>query len=179
MKPLSIITAGGAAMLAACAYSPTRYPVTQHGRSFTEHDAAIVGRAPAEAGAVDSARIARAAGEPQNWLTYYGRYHAQRYSGLDQIHIANVRNLRPAWIFQAGVIGLIANPASYSFEVAPIVVDGTMFVSGWDGYVWALDAANGPALAISACDSAGLASVLRQRESRSGGGRRQGFRRHG
>jgi alcohol dehydrogenase (cytochrome c) len=54
-----------------------------------------------------------------------------------------VRNLRPAWSFQAGVIGLIATPASYAFEAAPIVVDGVMYVSGFDGYVWALDAATG------------------------------------
>jgi len=46
-----------------------------------------------------------------------------------------VKNLRPAWQFQFGVIGLIANSATYSFEAAPIVVDGVMFVSAWDGYV--------------------------------------------
>jgi alcohol dehydrogenase (cytochrome c) len=49
-------------------------------------------------------------------------------------------------VFQAGVIGLIATPATYAFEAAPIVVDGVMFISGWDGYVWALDATNGKLL---------------------------------
>jgi len=49
-------------------------------------------------------------------------------------------------VFQAGVIGLVATPATYSFEAAPIVVDGVMYVSGWDGYVWALDATNGTLL---------------------------------
>jgi alcohol dehydrogenase (cytochrome c) len=49
-------------------------------------------------------------------------------------------------VFQAGVIGLVATPATYSFEAAPIVVDGVMFVSGWDGYVWALDATTGTLL---------------------------------
>jgi alcohol dehydrogenase (cytochrome c) len=37
-------------------------------------------------------------------------------------------------------------PANFAFEAAPIVVDGTMFVSGWDGYVWAFDATNGRVL---------------------------------
>jgi len=54
-----------------------------------------------------------------------------------------VKRLRPAWVFQAGVIGLIATPATYAFEATPIVVDGVMYVSGWDGYVWALDAGTG------------------------------------
>jgi alcohol dehydrogenase (cytochrome c) len=130
------------AALGACVHRPN-HPVSQYGKPFTEVDAGMVGEAPAASGEVDSARIARAAGEPQNWLTYYGGYHGQRYSGLNQINAGNVRNLRPAWVFQAGVVGLIANPATYAFEAAPIVVDGTMFVSGWDGYVWALDAASG------------------------------------
>ncbi len=134
------------AVLVGCAQTPPSHPVTQQGRPFTEHDASLVGQAPAAAGAVDSARIAQAAREPHNWLTYYGGYHGQRYSALDQINAGNVKNLRPAWIFQGGVIGLMANPASFAFEAAPIVVDGTMFVSGWDGHVWALDAANGRVL---------------------------------
>lgn len=147
MKPRSLLACACAcAALAACGQAPTRYPVTQVGKTFTEHDASLAGSAPAAAGAVDAARIAQAAREPQNWLTYYGGYHGQRYSALDQINTGNVRNLRPAWIFQNAAIGLIANPASFAFEAAPIVVDGTMFVSGWDGYVWALDAANGRVL---------------------------------
>jgi alcohol dehydrogenase (cytochrome c) len=54
--------------------------------------------------------------------------------------------MRPAWVFQAAPIGLIASPPSYSLEAAPIVVDGVMYLSGWDGYVWALDAASGEEL---------------------------------
>jgi alcohol dehydrogenase (cytochrome c) len=79
-------------------------------------------------------------------LTYYGAYNGQRFSALEQITAKNVSALKPAWVFQAGVIGLVANPATYSFEAAPIVIDGVMFVSGWDGYVWALDAAGGDLL---------------------------------
>ncbi|MGE3414357.1 MAG: PQQ-dependent dehydrogenase, methanol/ethanol family [Dehalococcoidia bacterium] len=88
-------------------------------------------------------RILNAREEPQNWLTYYGAYNGQRYSPLDQINTENVKRLLPAWVFQAGTTGLIAGASTYSFEAAPIVVDGVMFVSGWDGWLWALNATTG------------------------------------
>jgi alcohol dehydrogenase (cytochrome c) len=88
-------------------------------------------------------RIVDARSEPENWLTYYGAYDGQRYSPLDQINTENVKRIGPAWVFQAGVSGMIAGASTYSFEAAPIVVDGVMFLSGWDGWVWALDAKTG------------------------------------
>jgi alcohol dehydrogenase (cytochrome c) len=88
-------------------------------------------------------RILNARSEPENWLTYYGAYNGQRYSPLDQINTGNVKRIGPAWIFQAGTTGLIAGASTYSFEAAPIVVGGIMFLSGWDGWVWALDAKTG------------------------------------
>jgi alcohol dehydrogenase (cytochrome c) len=88
-------------------------------------------------------RILNARSEPENWLTYYGAYNGQRYSPLDQINTENVKRIGPAWIFQAGTSGLIAGASTYSFEAAPIVVGGVMFLSGWDGWLWALDAKTG------------------------------------
>jgi alcohol dehydrogenase (cytochrome c) len=88
-------------------------------------------------------RILDARSEPENWLTYYGAYNGQRYSPLDQINTENVKRIGPAWIFQAGTTGMIAGASTYSFEAAPIVVDGIMFLSGWDGWVWALNARTG------------------------------------
>lgn len=88
-------------------------------------------------------RILDARSEPENWLTYYGAYDGQRYSPLDQINTENVKRIGPAWIFQAGTTGLIAGASTYSFEAAPIVVNGIMFLAGWDGWVWALDARTG------------------------------------
>jgi alcohol dehydrogenase (cytochrome c) len=88
-------------------------------------------------------RILDARSEPENWLTYYGAYNGQRYSPLDQINTENVKRIGPAWIFQAGTTGMIAGASTYSFEAAPIVVNGIMFLSGWDGWVWALDARTG------------------------------------
>ncbi|MFN2566472.1 MAG: PQQ-dependent dehydrogenase, methanol/ethanol family [Gemmatimonadaceae bacterium] len=128
--------------VAACRSDP-RYPITERSFPFTALDASKVGVAPAVARNVTFDRIRNARSEPQNWLTYYGSYSGQRYSTLDQINNGNVRTLRPAWVFQTGVIGLIATPATFAFEAAPIVVDGVMYVTGWDGYIWALDAVTG------------------------------------
>jgi alcohol dehydrogenase (cytochrome c) len=129
----------------ACAREHPQPPLTAEGHPVTALSGAP-GAAPAVAQAVTSARLVRARAEPHNWLTYYGAYDGQRYSALDQIHPGNVQQLRPAWVFQYGVVGLVATPATYSFVAAPIVVDGVMFVSGWDGLVWALDAATGQLL---------------------------------
>ena len=135
-----------ASLAAACARPHPVYPVTQVAKPLTAYNESLPGTAPPVAATVTAERIARARGEPQNWLTYYGAYDGQRYSTLDQVNTGNVASLRPAWTFQFGPIGVIANPATYSFEAAPIVVDGVMYVSGWDGYLWALDAATGRAL---------------------------------
>jgi alcohol dehydrogenase (cytochrome c) len=130
------------ALASACS-SPERYPVTEQSRPLTAVNARETGVAPPVASRVTGERLTAARAEPQNWLTYYGAYDAQRYSALDQINAQNVRDLKPAWMFQAGVIGLVATPATYALEAAPIVVDGVMYLSGWDGYVWAFDAATG------------------------------------
>src|SRR5215210_8400132 len=103
----------------------------------------IVGSAPPVAKDVTYERILDARSEPHNWLTYYGAYDGQRYSPLDQINTENVNRLAPAWVFQAGSVGFHAGPSTYSFEATPIVVDGVMFLSGWDGWIWALDAKTG------------------------------------
>lgn len=105
----------------------------------------VKGSAPAT-GNVDYERVRNARSEPQNWLTYYGTYDGQRYSSLDQISKDNVKSLSPAWVFQAGSTGLHSGASTYSFEAAPIVVEGVMYVSGPDGKVWALDAETGEEL---------------------------------
>ena len=107
---------------------------------------AVVGQAPPVVEDVTYERILEARTEPHNWLTYYGAYNGQRYSPLDQINTENVQRLAPAWVFQFGPTGLHAGQSTYSFECAPIVVDGVMYVTGWDGLVWALDAKTGQEL---------------------------------
>jgi len=103
-------------------------------------------KAPPAAKGVTYERILNARSEPHNWLTYYGAYDGQRYSPLDQINRGNVKKLAPAWVFQCGSTGLHAGKSTYSFEASPLVVDGVMYVSGWDGWVWAIDARNGSEL---------------------------------
>ncbi|HET7369633.1 MAG TPA: PQQ-dependent dehydrogenase, methanol/ethanol family [Gammaproteobacteria bacterium] len=110
---------------------------------FTARNARLAGAAPPVVDDVTFERLVHARSEPQNWLTYYGAYDGQRYSALDQINAGNVNQLQVAWSFQNGIMEPIANQGNYSFEATPIVVDGVMFLSGPDGFVWALDATDG------------------------------------
>jgi alcohol dehydrogenase (cytochrome c) len=104
------------------------------------------GTAPPVVQGVTYERLLDARSEPQNWLTYYGAYDGQRYSPLDQINTENVGRLLPAWVFSFAAQGLHAGQTTYAFENAPVVVDGVMYVSGWDGWVWALDGKTGQLL---------------------------------
>lgn len=106
----------------------------------------VVGEAPPVASQVTYDRLLNARNEPHNWLTYYGGYDGKRHSLLDQINTDNVHRLRPAWTFQGAPGGLFAGQSTYAFETAPIVVDGVMYLSGWDSWVWALDARTGAEL---------------------------------
>ncbi|MBK0869116.1 PQQ-dependent dehydrogenase, methanol/ethanol family [Saccharopolyspora sp. HNM0986] len=107
---------------------------------------AISGTAPAVTDNIDYERIKNARSESHNWITYYGDYDGKRYSLLDQINTENVKRIGPAWIFQAGTSGQIAGASTYAFETSPMVVDGVMYVTGWDGWFWALDAKTGEQL---------------------------------
>jgi alcohol dehydrogenase (cytochrome c) len=142
--------AAAAAALLAGGCMPSQqgpnWQITQVQQSFDDLDAAQRRGAPPVAAALTGERIARARSEPHNWLTYYGTYDGHRFSQLNQINAGNVRSLAPAWVFQVAPLGLLAAPATYALEAAPIVVDGVMYMSGWDGYVWAIDAATGEEL---------------------------------
>ena len=141
----SLVAAASLALL-SCAKPFPDYPLKTSAVDLKSLDAGTAGIAPDVASRVTAQRLVNARSEPHNWLTYYGAYDGQRFSALDQINESNVRSLRPAWAFQAGVIGIIATPATYAFEAAPLVIDGVMYLSGYDGYVWALDAATGRSL---------------------------------
>ena len=80
-------------------------------------------------------RLRQADSEPGNWLTYSGNYSAQRYSRLNQITAANVRHLRPVWVYQAHT--------TEKLETSPLVADGVMYVSEPGGSVTALDTLTG------------------------------------
>jgi alcohol dehydrogenase (cytochrome c) len=130
----------------ACSTRKPVRPLTERAVPFNSLDPDRRGTAPDVARSLDATRIAAARREPQNWLTYYGAYDGQRYSALEQITTANVGRLRPAWVFQYSEPGLKAAPLTAAFEAAPIVIDGVMYVTGPNGYLWALDATTGTQL---------------------------------
>jgi alcohol dehydrogenase (cytochrome c) len=86
---------------------------------------------------VTAERLLHASDEPQNWLTYSGSYASQRYSALQQINAANVKNLELKWVFQAQSL--------QKFETTPLVVDGIMYITQSPNDVVALDAKTGRA----------------------------------
>ena len=80
-------------------------------------------------------RLVGATKEPQNWLTYGGSFASQRYSALNQITPANVKNMEMQWSFQARSLE--------RYEVTPLVVDGVMYAIQNPNDVVALDAVTG------------------------------------
>src|SRR4029079_19257442 len=91
-------------------------------------------------GQVTSQRLAAAASEPQNWLTYSGNYSSTRYSPLNQITPAQVKHLKLQWVYQSPVAG--------NWQTTPLVVDGVMYITQRQNDVVALDAATGRAYLI-------------------------------
>jgi alcohol dehydrogenase (cytochrome c) len=80
-------------------------------------------------------RILNAEREPANWLSYSGTVTNQRYSRLDQITAANVKDLKLQWIWQAASLE--------KFEATALVVDGVLYTVQAPNTVVALDAATG------------------------------------
>ena len=83
-------------------------------------------------------RLLGAAQEPQNWLTYSGRYSGWRYSTLDQINSGNAARLAMQWTFQVGDLG--------QFETTPLVIDGVLYGTGQNDRAFAIDARTGRAI---------------------------------
>ncbi len=86
---------------------------------------------------VDDKRLASAANDPANWLTFGHNYTNQRYSALTQISVDNIARLVPAWTFHSGAKG--------PFQAQPLVADGVMYITLPGNDVVALDAATGVA----------------------------------
>ena len=72
-----------------------------------------------------------------NWLSYNGDFSGRRYSGLSQINVGNVQQLRAQWVFHA--------ETSDRLEVTPVVANGLMFVTSAND-TYALDAKTGRTL---------------------------------
>lgn len=80
-------------------------------------------------------RLVNAAKEPQNWLTYFGDYGANRHRDLKQINTANVSNLRMEWMFQTGQPG--------RFQTMPLIDNGIMYFTATGLHGFAIDARTG------------------------------------
>ena len=75
--------------------------------------------------------------DPTRWLTYSGDYNGHRHSPLTQITPANVHQLTAQWTFQSGALG--------SFQTTPLIIDGVLYVTGFNNSAWAIDARSGRA----------------------------------
>src|SRR5579864_8836272 len=71
-----------------------------------------------------------------DWPHYGGTQLSWRYSALDQVDTANVKNLAAAWIFQTG-------DYAENLHSTPIVVDGVLYLISARAQVFALDGATG------------------------------------
>ena len=80
----------------------------------------------------------RAGSDASNWLHTNGNYEQTRYYPATQINTANVRKLRPAFVFQTEVVE--------SMETAPIVVNGIMYLTTSFSHVYAINAMTGEEL---------------------------------
>jgi alcohol dehydrogenase (cytochrome c) len=73
--------------------------------------------------------------DPTRWLSNGGDYTGQRHSPLTQITPENVNQLAAQWTFQTGTLG--------SFQTTPMVIDGVLYVTGFNNNAWAIDARSG------------------------------------
>jgi len=73
--------------------------------------------------------------DSSRWLTYGGDYSSHRHSPLTQITPDNVNQLTAQWTFQTGTTG--------SFQTTALVVDGVLYVTGYNNNAWAIDARSG------------------------------------
>ena len=76
----------------------------------------------------------------KDWITNGGNLTNQRYSTLKQIDTTNVKQLKGAWMTRLKGSGL---GGKYSFEAAPLVKDGIMYVVTGNDDVFALNAKTG------------------------------------
>jgi quinohemoprotein ethanol dehydrogenase len=91
-----------------------------------------------KAKAVDDAALRNADGRAGDWLTHGRTYSETRFSPLNQINAANVKDLGLAWAFDT--------ETTRGLEATPIVVDGRMYTTGSWSVVFAIDARTGKQL---------------------------------
>ena len=88
-----------------------------------------------DTGNVTGPSVAKLMQNPNDWALQTGDYANTRYSKLDQITAANVKNLQVAWTFSTGVLR--------GHEGSPLVIGDMMYVhTPFPNIVYALDLNN-------------------------------------
>src|SRR6266478_5877007 len=100
--------------------------------------AALLTSVPALAADVTPERLVNADREPGNWLMNHRTYDAQRYSPLDKINRANVKNLKLAYAVALGGTAINEN-----LEATPLAEDGFLYVVDQWGVLYKIDARSG------------------------------------
>jgi alcohol dehydrogenase (cytochrome c) len=99
--------------------------------------AAIVAT-PALAGEVTADRLVNAEKEPGNWLMNHRTYDAQRYSPLEKINKANIKDLKLVYALAIG--GTAANE---NLQSTPLAEDGFLYIVDQWGVVYKVDVRSG------------------------------------
>jgi alcohol dehydrogenase (cytochrome c) len=84
---------------------------------------------------VTSTQLLAGTANQSQWLMFGGDYTSRRHSPLTQLTPQNVHRLVHQWTFQTGTLGM--------FETTPLLIDGTLYVTGPNNHAWALDARTG------------------------------------
>jgi len=88
-----------------------------------------------ESGLPSATKVTPIAGAPTDWRNWGNGIEGTRYAAIDQVNLANVDQLKPAWRYDSDV-----PPGKLvSLEAAPLAVDGRLYMCIESGTVVALD----------------------------------------
>jgi len=93
---------------------------------------------PVGAAEVTPARLVNADKEPQNWLMNHRTYDGQRFSPLDKINKANVRNLKLAYAVPLG-----GGAGNEFVQATPLAEDGFLYITDSWGVLYKIDGTSG------------------------------------
>jgi len=95
----------------------------------------LVAQQPDPAAVTNQDLLAGLTPDGSKWLMYHGNYAGHRFSPLTQITPQNVSQLKAQWTFQTRL--------TPNFQTTPILVDNVLYVTGFNGTAWAVDARSG------------------------------------
>jgi alcohol dehydrogenase (cytochrome c) len=93
---------------------------------------------PVLAADVTPDRLVNANKEPGNWLMNHRTYDSQRYSPLDKINKANVKNLKLAYAVAIGGTAVNEN-----LQSTPLAEDGFLYLTDQWGVLYKIDGRSG------------------------------------